>query len=57
MDVNGHMAHPVFKFLKSKLKGSLGNFIKWNYAKVCVAMKTLYFPPMTRFKNFYNLDP
>lgn len=33
IDVNGPDAHPLYKFLKSRLKGSLGNFIKWNYAK------------------------
>lgn len=36
VDVNGPRALPLYKFLKSRLKGSLGNFIKWNYAKfVC----------------------
>lgn len=33
IEVNGPNAHPLYKFLKSKLKGNLGNFIKWNYAK------------------------
>lgn len=33
VEVNGQGALPLYKFLKSKLKGSLGNFIKWNYAK------------------------
>eukprot|EP00055_Hartaetosiga_balthica_P006288 m.19494 g.19494 ORF g.19494 m.19494 type:complete len:97 (+) comp5126_c0_seq1:1457-1747(+) len=31
--VNGSAAHPIFKFLKSRLSGSFGNFIKWNYTK------------------------
>eukprot|EP00056_Hartaetosiga_gracilis_P010914 m.163179 g.163179 ORF g.163179 m.163179 type:complete len:81 (-) comp13413_c0_seq1:161-403(-) len=34
--VNGSNAHPLFKFLKSRLSGSFGAFIKWNYTKfVC----------------------
>lgn len=27
--VNGGDAHPMFKFLKSRLTGTFGNFIKW----------------------------
>lgn len=34
VDVNGARALPLYKFLKSKLRGSLGSFVKWNYAKV-----------------------
>ncbi len=33
IDVNGSGAHPLYKFLKSRLKGSLGSFIKWNFSK------------------------
>ncbi len=33
IDVNGSGAHPLYKFLKSRVKGSLGSFIKWNYEK------------------------
>ncbi len=40
VEVNGQRALPLYKFLKSTLKGSLGNFIKWNYAKVCVCVCT-----------------
>ena len=36
VDVNGAKALPLYKFLKSQLRGSLGSFIKWNYAKVSV---------------------
>jgi len=35
IDVNGSNAHPIYKYLKSKLKGGiLGNNIKWNFAKL-----------------------
>lgn len=35
--VNGSQAHPIWKFLRSNLKGAFGNFIKWNYTKFLVA--------------------
>jgi len=31
--VNGSDAHPIYKFLKTKLKGTLGSAIKWNFTK------------------------
>ena len=34
VEVNGSGAHPLYRFLKSRVKGSLGSFIKWNYEKV-----------------------
>ncbi|MCH7401798.1 glutathione peroxidase [Belliella kenyensis] len=34
VDVNGDAAHPLFKYLKGKLKGGLfGSKIKWNFTK------------------------
>lgn len=34
IDVNGDNAHPLYKYLKSELKGGiLGSSIKWNFAK------------------------
>lgn len=36
VDVNGGMAHPLYKFLKSRIRGNLGSFVKWNYEKVWV---------------------
>jgi len=33
VNVNGSDAHPVWRFLKSKLGGVLGSSIKWNYTK------------------------
>lgn len=32
-DVNGRQAHPLFQFLKRKLSGCPGSFIKWNFTK------------------------
>ncbi|XP_068617264.1 uncharacterized protein [Battus philenor] len=36
IDVNGDGAHPLWKFLKHKQGGTLGNFIKWNFTKFIV---------------------
>lgn len=33
IDVNGDNAHPLYKYLKAKQKGLLGNKIKWNFSK------------------------
>lgn len=36
IDVNGDNSHPLFKFLKSKLKGLIGSSIKWNFTKFVI---------------------
>lgn len=37
IDVNGKNAHPIYKYLKSELKGGiLGSSIKWNFAKFLI---------------------
>nr|WP_321406625.1 glutathione peroxidase [uncultured Carboxylicivirga sp.] len=36
IDVNGDEAHPLYKYLKSELKGTFGNKIKWNFTKFLV---------------------
>jgi glutathione peroxidase len=37
IDVNGETAHPIYKYLKSELKGGiLGSSIKWNFAKFMI---------------------
>jgi glutathione peroxidase-family protein len=36
IDVNGDKAHPLFKYLKMKQGGTLGDFIKWNFTKFIV---------------------
>uniref|UniRef100_T1IH16 Glutathione peroxidase n=1 Tax=Strigamia maritima TaxID=126957 RepID=T1IH16_STRMM len=34
--VNGDEAHPLFKYLKHKQGGTLGDFIKWNFTKFLI---------------------
>ena len=36
IEVNGSNAHPLYKFLKSKLSGVLGSNIKWNFTKFLI---------------------
>jgi len=36
INVNGDNTHPLFSYLKSKLGGTLGSFIKWNFTKFVV---------------------
>lgn len=36
IDVNGKDAHPLYKYLKSNLKGMLGKDIKWNFTKFLI---------------------
>jgi len=36
VEVNGTNAHPVFKYLKSKLRGVFGSKIKWNFTKFII---------------------
>lgn len=36
VDVNGDNAHPLFKYLKKELKGTLGNQVKWNFTKFVI---------------------
>jgi glutathione peroxidase len=36
IDVNGENAHPLYKFLKSKLSGFFGGKIKWNFTKFLI---------------------
>lgn len=37
--VNGSNTHPLFAFLKLRLKGQFGDFIKWNYTKFLCDMQ------------------
>lgn len=37
IDVNGPHTHPVFKYLKSHSKSTLGKDIKWNFTKFLVS--------------------
>jgi glutathione peroxidase len=36
IEVNGPGAHPIFKYLKSKLGGLFGSRIKWNFTKFLI---------------------
>jgi glutathione peroxidase len=36
IEVNGKNAHPIYKYLKSKLKGLLGGTITWNFTKFLI---------------------
>lgn len=36
VDVNGKNAHPVFKYLKSTLRGTFGQKLKWNFTKFLI---------------------
>lgn len=36
INVNGGQADPLFKYLKHKQGGTLGDFIKWNFTKFLV---------------------
>ncbi|NME72777.1 glutathione peroxidase [Flammeovirga aprica] len=36
VNVNGSDAHPIFKFLKKELPGTLINAIKWNFTKFLI---------------------
>nr|CAD7603747.1 unnamed protein product [Timema genevievae] len=36
VDVNGDNAHPLWKYLKHKKGGTLGDFIKWNFTKFII---------------------
>ena len=46
INVNGKDAHPLFKYLKRELKGSLGNRIKWNFTKFLIDKNGI---PVKRF--------
>lgn len=36
IDVNKDSAHPLWKYLKHKQGGTLGDFIKWNFTKFLI---------------------
>ncbi len=52
IDVNGENADPLYKFLKVKLPGTLGNDIKWNFTKFLIDRKG---NPVKRFAP--NIKP
>jgi len=36
INVNGDAVHPIFKFLKDELRGTIGKKIKWNFTKFLI---------------------
>ena len=36
VNVNGELAHPIFKYLKNRLEGLFDNSIKWNFSKFLI---------------------
>jgi glutathione peroxidase len=46
IEVNGSNADPIYKFLKDKLPGFLGKWIKWNFTKFLIDRNGL---PVKRF--------
>jgi glutathione peroxidase len=39
IEVNGKNAHPIYKYLKKELGGTLGSAIKWNFTKFLIDAK------------------
>ncbi|KAL0810890.1 hypothetical protein ABMA28_010193 [Loxostege sticticalis] len=52
IEVNGDEAHPLWKFLKTIQRGTMGDFIKWNFSKFIVNKHGI---PVARFGP--NTDP
>lgn len=46
IDVNGSNTHPIFKYLKKELPGTLTNAVKWNFTKFLVSAEG---KPLKRF--------
>lgn len=52
VEVNGDNAHPLWQFLKESVKGTLGDFIKWNFSKFIIDRNGV---PVERFGP--NVNP
>ncbi|MDA8904872.1 glutathione peroxidase [Candidatus Thioglobus sp.] len=48
VDVNGKNANPLFKYLKSELKGTLNDSVKWNFTKFLIDRDGI---PFKRFSS------
>ena len=48
VDVNGKNTHPLFKYLKSELKGKLNDSVKWNFTKFLIDCDGI---PFKRFSS------
>lgn len=54
VDVNGHNAHPIYKYLKKELGGWFGSRVKWNFTKFLIdanGKPVKRFSPMTKPEN------
>ena len=49
INVNGKDAHPIFRYLKDALPGTLTNSIKWNFTKFLIDSNGI---PLKRFAPF-----
>ncbi len=51
IEVNGDNAHPIYKYLRTAAKGTMGNAIKWNFTKFLISRDgatVKRFSPMTK---------
>lgn len=58
VDVNGNDAHPIFKFLKSRLGSILGRNVKWNFTKFLINREgkpVKRFLPITKPKDLESV--
>ena len=53
INVNGGDAHPLYKYLKSKVDGTFGSFIKWNFSKFLINKEGV---PVKRYCFFINYN-
>ena len=54
INVNGKDADPLWKYLKSKQGGTLGDFIKWNFTKFIIDKNGI---PISRYSPQTNPKP
>jgi len=55
--VNGPEADPIYKFLRSKLLGTLGTAIKWNFTKFLVDKNGLPFKRYSPATDPKSIEP
>jgi glutathione peroxidase-family protein len=56
VNVNGELAHPLFKYLKSKLGEYFGSNIKWNFSKFLVDKNGKPFKRYSPLENPLDLE-
>ena len=54
--VTGESAHPIFKFLTSKLKGTVEDSIKWNFSKFLINRNGVPYKRFSPFDNLFELE-